>query len=579
MRIHRLLSVATLFTGCLFPGSWLLHGAEDIVELPTLTVTDTRELPQPEKWSYTNIEGFEVISSAKDRETRRLLRDFEIFRLALGIVWPVAQTKAPPSAMILCGRRGEFASFLPPAERHAGTTASLVLNDREQAFVILDLYSRVVLLDPSSVDAVADEPLPSEFLIDHYKQLYREYLHYLFSLAKNPPPIWFEEGMSQIIMAMEFSPRLITIGRIQPGNQVSIEKAWANSQNAAAAEAEDTQAMVAVAPVEDVDFNIALNRRRLLAFDEFFGIKSDSAAARTRLGNNLWAKQCYAFVHMCLYGRKGRYEAAFNKLVERASREPLTPEIFEECFGKPYDKFLVELRGYISFTDYTYRQTKITGERTLDVPPPEMRDATEGESMRIQADAWRIAGQPARARDALVAAYIRGERDPAFLATLGQAELAAGNTDRARRFLEVAAPKSTRGSVLVDLARLRFAEAQARPAGPDGTLSDAQLARVLKPLFDARGFPAVSVELYTLIAEAWLAAHAIPGNDQLAVLTEGIQHFPHHPSLIYAMAKLHARAGNTAAAAALVAHGEKIARDDATRTRFAQLRTAIPSAP
>jgi hypothetical protein len=575
MRIHRIPGVIALAAVSLLLSS-ALRASEEVVELPTLTVTDTRDLPQPEKWRYTTLEGFEVISSASDRETRRLLRDFEIFRLALGIVWPLPQNNPPPSAMILCGRNGEFASFLSPEEKKTHSRASLVLNNREQAFVILDLHSRTVLLNAESVDIAGDEPMPSEFRIDHYKQLYREYLRYLFSLAQNPPPVWFEEGLSQIIMAMEFSSRLITIGRIQPGNEISIEKAWANAQNAAAAEAEDTQAMIAVAPVEDVDFNVALNRKRLLSFDEFFGVKADSPAARSRLGNNLWAKQCYAFAHMCLYGRKGRYEAAFNKLVERASREPLTPEIFEECFGKPYNKFLVELRGYISFTDYTYRQTKITGERTLDVPPPEMRDATEGEAMRIKGDAWRLSGQPARARDALVAAYIRGERDPAFLSTLGQAELAAGNTDRARRFLEVSVPKSPRGSVFVDLARLRLDAAIAQPAGPDGKLSDAQLRRVLKPLFDARALPAVSADLYTMIAEAWLAAYTMPSSDHLAVLTEGVQRFPRSTALIYAVARLHARAGNTAAVNALAMHGEKISRDDETRARFTALK-ADPS--
>jgi hypothetical protein len=549
--------------------------SSDVVELPTLSVTDTRELPQPEKWRYTRIGNFEAISSASDRESRRLLRDFEMFRLALGIAWPMEFRQPPPSSIILCGRTRDFQQFLPPQEKKSSDNrASLTLNNHEQAFIVLDLATKTIALDPSTIEISADAPIPTDFDVDHYKQLYREYVRYLFSQSVNRPPVWLEEGLCQIVMSMEFDKRLIIFGRIDNPNEVSAAQAMANSQNQAAVEAGDTPS--ATAPVEDLDFNAALKRRRLLDFDAFFGVDRDAEVARNPLGNNAWAKQSYAFVHMCLYGRGGRYKEAFNKFSQRAAKERATEAMFEECFGKPYKKFLTDLRGYIEFTDYKYQQIKITGKETLETPLPEMRDATEGEYTRIKGDAFRLAGNTAAARDALVAAYIRGERDQPFLSTLGQAELAAGNTERARKFLEVSALKSTRPSVLVDLARLRLDEARANPASPNKKLSATQLGSVLKPLFVARALPPPRADVYELIAAAWLAAEPAPKPENLSVLTEGLKLFPRNTALVYNTASLFAHNNNAVAARALAEHGEKIAPTDADRARFTQLKATLP---
>src|SRR4051794_20543804 len=53
--------------------------AEPLLELPKLTVTDVRRLPPPEPWRYAQIPGFEILSAASDRETQKLLRDFQLF--------------------------------------------------------------------------------------------------------------------------------------------------------------------------------------------------------------------------------------------------------------------------------------------------------------------------------------------------------------------------------------------------------------------------------------------------------------------------------------------------------------------
>jgi hypothetical protein len=551
----------------------------DVVELPALTVTDTRELPEPEKWSYTKIPNFEVISSAGERTTKRLARDFDIFTMAVGIAWPIKTRPMPPSALILCNNVRQFEGFLPPKESTAKENRmSATLNDRERAFIVLNLGTNSITLDPALADVDMSTTSSVSFDVDHYKQLYREYVRYLFSQAETPPAPWFEEGVCQILMSMEVYKRLVIIGQVDSVFSQEVNPADQVGPVDESDTAPETTTM-GDARVADVDFNIALRRRALLSFEDFFGVARDSAIALNTVGNSTWAKQCYAFVHMCRFGRRGIYKEAFAKFSERTAKEPATEAMFQECFGKPYKKFLIELRGYIQAADYKYDEFNITGAQTLDTPLPELRAATEGEAARIKGDAYRAAGKAAEARNTLAAAYVRGERDPVFLATLGQAEMAFGNAERARKFLEASAGKSDRPSVYIDLAKLRLDDAIANPAGADKKISDGQLVSVLNPLLVTRSRPPVSPRVYELIAAAWLVAEKKPKPEEnLIVLTEGLKTYPRHPGLFYNAAALYAHIGNVPVARALIAQGLKVSTEPSDLARFNELKAKLPAA-
>ena len=79
-----------------------------VVELPKFVVTDNRELPPPEQWRHATIPGFEILSNASDKATQRLLRDFDMFRQALGHVWPQPDRHPHTTSLILCGKRNKF---------------------------------------------------------------------------------------------------------------------------------------------------------------------------------------------------------------------------------------------------------------------------------------------------------------------------------------------------------------------------------------------------------------------------------------------------------------------------------------
>ena len=92
-------------------------------------------------------------------------------------------------------------------------------------------------------------------------------------------------------------------------------------------------------------------------------------------GNNRWAKQAYAFVHMCLYGLNGKYQKPFATFLQRLAREPASEEMFRQVFNRTYKQMLLELRGYIDFTVYQHREYRSKEDVIVPPAPVEGRDA------------------------------------------------------------------------------------------------------------------------------------------------------------------------------------------------------------
>ena len=191
----------------------------------------------------------------------------------------------------------------------------------------------------------------------------------------------------------------------------------------------------------------------------------------------------------------------------------------------------------------------------------------------------RLAGHVAAARTAMTTPYIRGERDPQLLAAIGLLERAANDDGRARKFLEAAAQaKAARPRAYLELAKMRFAEATAKPAETQARFSAEQTVAVLTPLFTARTQTPPLAEVYELIAEAWARSIITPGTDHLGVLDEGVRFFPRTTALVYATAVQKVRVGLVADARSLIALGLRVATEAETRRKFETLQASLPAA-
>lgn len=554
-----------------------------VVELPKFVVTDSRELPPPESWRYGTIPGFEILSNASDKQTQRLISDFELFRIALSAVWRMPDQMHTPVLLILCGSGAKFDAFVPEQAK-AGPTiarASLFLKGRNRTAIVIDTESTVINVLSPDVDDPATGVDSTRLAIEHNKQLYREYVRYMLSKSDPRLPAWFEEGMAQIVMAMKIDPKLIEFGKLEDPRTVSIEAEARASLNATLTQQEIEAADQPAAPAEDRDFNVVLARRALIPFGTFLAIGHDAPEAMNPLGNNIWAKQAYAFVHMGLYGENGRWQKQFAQFLVRSSREPVTEELFRKCFNMSYGDMGLALRGYIQSTDYKIQEFRLKGGGGLPIPPPiELRDATPSEIGRIKGNALLLAGHAAAARTEFIAPYIRGQRDADLLAALGLIEQLERKDDRARKLLAAAVTgKTTDPDAYVALARYQFADATAAAGGPDQPLTDEQAAGILALLGSARRLPPPDPATYELLAQVLAQRTKKAEAAEVALLIEGARLFPARLRLVYAAAALCVDAGLLEPAHLLADHGLRFAPDAATKAMFERLKTAMPPLP
>lgn len=517
---------------------------ETPVELPKFEVTDSRVLPPQEKWRYATIPGFEVLSSISARETTRFVKDFLLLQIVIAEIMPGFRQGevAVPTSLILTGRGKDFDRFMPlDREEERFRTTGLFFDDPERSAIVVDFaLSELTLEDNTTEDA------------DPYRDFYKSYFRNLIRRQMNgKPPAWFEEGLVQIFASIEFNRKWINFAQIGDG----------------------------FGGPKTGDFNRILNERALLPMAELF---ADPPKQRS----TFWSAQCYGFVHMCLYGRNLKYQKGFIKFLSRISNEAPTEALLKECLGLDFKQTGLELRGYIGFTDYKSMQyTAKKGKELPEPPPVTLRDATDAESGRIVGEVLRLGGHGADAHMALIAPYIRGERDPQLLAALGLNERVAGNDDRARKFLEAAAKaKAERPRAYFELARLRFDTARAAPGGAGERLSEAQVKNALEPLLVARKQRPPMAQVYGLMAEIWSKSEKAPAKEDFLMVIEGVRTFPRNSPLVLQATLLAASHKLGLEAYDLASHGVKISRSAAERERFQMLaasfeRDAAPPKP
>ena len=543
----------------------------ETLKLPDFKVTDSPQLPPPESWKYGRVGNFEVISSASENYTRKLLADFGMFTRAMSLVWPAPLKPMTTSTIILCGRNGKFDAFAPEgAVNGEKIVPSVLLRNRDQMAIVVDVESSRVSIDTANLTVA--NAVSGDYDIDHYKQLYRQYVRYLISQSQVRAPIWLEEGLAQIIMDIDFNDERLIYGKINTlaGAESGGESADSDGTDPSAN---------ATAVVGEQPFNVVLQHRKLIPLGQFFAVTADDPTAQNPLGNNFWAKQAYLFVHFCMFGEDLRYQQALSTFVSRLAREPLSEALFKECFKTDYQGMNRQLWAYILHTKHKYQRYALKPEDRLTPKSIELRDATIPEAARITGDALRLAGRQDLALAAYRSAYLRGSREPAIVAGMGVTENALGHADRARELLEPASRTGVkRPAAYAELARLRLAEAAAKPSA-NGKLGAAQMAGVLTPLFEARKLQPALPETYELIAAAWAQSAAAPTPENLAVLDEGIRAFPRDSDLLYTAAQLYSQAGAPPTASSIARLGLRFSTEPAARAKFEQLLASLPPAP
>ncbi|AWI10245.1 hypothetical protein [Ereboglobus luteus] len=566
----------------------------NVVELPTYTVSAERVLPPQESWRYAALPGYEILSDASEKNTKRFIEEFQRFRVGVSLIWPdIVVTKPTVPTLILLCSNNSFKPFIPlnPDPGTYITTTSIFVEDKERGSIVIDF----------SANEIFDNIEGTTLLVDPYKEFYRQYTRFLMRRANgNPIPPWLESGLAQLFSTVDVDKKSVEFARLTEDFNRGIFTAddtqdksveyvgyvlnpytgnsnfdWLHQSRYDDGFAPHTPVGVRSAPLREAPADSPEKKPALWIFplQGLFDPKS------RHYNNHYWNQECFAFVHMCLYGAQKKYQRAFVEFARLACARPVTEADFKKCFGRSYAQMTTLLRRYVSMPNHQVVTLKSKrGSPPIPRPQPvALRDATDAEVGRIKGETLRLAGYAGDSRDTLIAPYIRKNADAALLASLGLLETLEGRKERARKFLEAAArEKAVRPRAYLELARLRHADALAAPKANNGLKFDAaQTAAILDPLMIARSQPPAMPEVYLLIADTWRRSAQNPTPEQLNVLLEGTVRCPRNAEILLQTAELLAQNGDEKMAARLVNLGIASSRNNATRKQFEDLREKL----
>ncbi|WP_138223133.1 hypothetical protein [Nibricoccus aquaticus] len=519
------------------------------VDMSQYVVRADRVLPQPESWRYVLVpagvlergkkvvvaSGYEVLSNLSEKNTRVFVEELQRRQLAGTILWPTIIEALPREPMIVVLDRTRQA-FMPADVDVAQSWESDAISTPEHtsegfvSFEVADagpeMDSRLTaigrsssygtmgtryggdvpmksgtfdgafdspkLMRPLSAGVVvlrardgvvatlinADSPAGMSRLGEEMiaAGLSKEAAVFGMRSMSNPPPLWFREGMGWLVYTSEVSRKKIAFAGVA------------------------------------VDFTGQLVPSLLTVFQKTEKLSFNEVMLAG------------AFTHYCLYGNNRKLAPNFIQFMERLEREPVSEQLFKECFRRTTKKMEVELasqgRGMAAFASMELKG------RLPELPAFSIREATQSEVARLKADAFITQGLWDQALDVLRIAYWRGEREPEMLAVLATLEERVGSVERARKLSKalMALPKPPARILIVE-AKLRYRKALEGKAEGE-KLTVAQIQPVLTLLAQAVKAGQNTETLWAFFSEVVLRGEGKPHASTGGYLVKAAERYP-----------------------------------------------------
>ena len=534
---------------------------EPTIMLPPLEVVGAGPTGRP--WEYAAYPGGEVLSRTSQGVTREFLEAQFRLQQVIALILPVElQGKRSVPDLLILTTQAEASNPAKDIVARAATegaakakalSSQIVLDadfDRTRTSVRILPNLRLNDTDSTAVYATIDEfafrGSSLQFMPDQLR----------FLLESRVPrlPRWFVAGLEDLFAEAQLKDNTLTFGRA----------GWVPREEA-------------LRILGSADY-----APKLFDLTDLFEKTPPPARDASLEASRIWRAHAALFVRWMLMNDSRR--ARLWKLVARAADGPVTEEIFQQTTGLDYFELRERLGDHL-------RQAMMKGEFTLKVPKlarlpaVEIRPATPVEIARMRGDwervvaNWVRARQPTfleqyvrQARRTLSQAYERGERDPRLLAVLGLFECDLGNDRAALPYLEAAhAAGVIRPRVYFELARIRYADALAKPEGEERLLNVAQLNTVMEPFKVGFAQEPALLESYRLMAEAWCRSAVILRPEQIALCDRAVRLFPTDLDLIYSVALLKTTHGFFADAVALARRGEALSDHSVAKAQFTKL--------
>lgn len=352
-------------------------------------------------WKHIKSPNFELYTHTREYESRTLLHDLELLRALFLGRFKVKERAKLDVSVFLFKRREDFAAYAPPgmAQREVG-----------------GFYQ-------ASPDRAIINLAPIENWDGAQRLVFHEYVHHLFRVTEQEPPVWFNEGTAELFSAIREERGQLEIGQPHIGRIATLQT------------------------------------EKLLPLETLFAVDHASLIYRSKDHAGLFYAQSWALLHYWNFGESGLPKDAVAKFTLAASNPRNLPPgfdlrvFFRQCFGMDYTEMVKRLERYVSGGRYRFGRLpipdvpKAAAYSVRAVPRDELR-------LRLAELALRTT-RSSMAKFILVAAAARSDGGPRVLEVLGADAIAEHDEALAReRWEEAYEAGSTNTAVLRQLGVL-----------------------------------------------------------------------------------------------------------------------------
>jgi len=281
------------------------------------------------RWQEIRSPNFTLYSNQSDAESRALLHDLEILRAVFAERFRFVERARQEVSVYAFRSRKEFEAYSPRAGGKKRTSLGgfyLPYPDR-------------------SVIVVA----PAEDRDEARRTIFHEYVHHLFRVAEQNPPVWFNEGMAELLAGIRIKGDQVEIGHPQVGRLLN------------------------------------LRQEKLLALETLFTVTRGSMIYRSDEHTGVFYAQSWALLHYWYCGKSDLSREGIARFISIATA-PVPPTFdkvaaaFEECFGMTFAQMNKRLEAYMLSGSYGYSSQ----------PAPEVAPATSYEAVVLPANRVRV---------------------------------------------------------------------------------------------------------------------------------------------------------------------------------------------
>jgi hypothetical protein len=253
-----------------------------------------------DRWHYLNSEHFEIYSHQSDGNARSLLHNLEILRAVFFEQLKLKERLHVDVTIYAFRSEKEFLAYAPQMFQDQSSLGGFHFFQDDRAVIVL----------PPADDETLQETI------------FHEYVHHLFRIAEEDPPLWYNEGTADVFGGMKVEREKVYIGTPFVGRVAY------------------------------------LRTQTLIPLGQLFAADQSSKVYFEQDHTGVFYAESWAFVHYLHFGRHSFSKEAVDRFLTVAlDRERLgkvdLEAVFKSCFGCDYQEMEYQLRRYIMTGSYS----------------------------------------------------------------------------------------------------------------------------------------------------------------------------------------------------------------------------------